>query len=66
MKESDIIHETANFSLVKVKNKLEIHLKGNTHAICVGRPSRGVNEAAKTMVNLENNVDKLRKWYKHY
>jgi hypothetical protein len=63
MKESDIIHETENLALVKVKNGLEIHLQGNTHAICVGRPSMGIDRARETMEKMERDIHNLRRMY---
>lgn len=63
MKESDIIHETANLALVKVKNGLEIHLQGTTHAVCVGCPSMGVERAKETMDKMEKNIHNLRRMY---
>jgi hypothetical protein len=63
MKESDILHETANLSLRKTKNGLEICLEKNTCAICIGKPSQGIERAKLTIDKMEKNIRYIRAAY---
>jgi len=65
--EAYILHETTNLYLYQMPDKrLEIRLKGATHAVCVGQPTMGVERAKQTMERLEAGIDNLRKMYQHY
>ena len=66
MKESDILHETENLYLCKVKKGLEIRLNGTTHSVVVGNPTLGVERAKLTMTRLENGIDEVRKMYQFW
>lgn len=64
MKESDILHETANLVLVLDNNRLEIRLTGVTHSVVIGYPA-SAETALQTMARLERYPKNLRAMYGH-
>jgi hypothetical protein len=59
MKESDILHETANLYLCQRGNKLELCLNGHTHAVVVGNP-KTVEDGKRVMAKLEKYPQNLK------
>jgi hypothetical protein len=61
---TEIVHETANLYLSRVRGILEIRLNGATHAVVVGKPS-SVESAKRTMERLERYPAQLRQFMNH-
>ncbi len=63
--ESDILHETDNMYLCKVRNGLEVRLLSScgSYSVNVGNPTQGVERAKLTMQRLETRIAALRKMY---
>jgi len=59
-REEDILHETKNLYLYRTKTGLEIRMNTNTHAVLVGKPTKGVERAKRLMASLEKYPDQLK------